>query len=110
AYLLKTEHQLDLPRRLQIEFSQVVQREADASGTEMTAEKIWEIFHDEYLPSSDESRHWGRFALRGARSASSDAGPDTLAADITDHGEELTVEGSGNGPVDAFVAALGTRG
>ena len=110
AYLLKTEHQLDLPRRLQIEFSQVVQREADASGTEMTAERIWDIFLDEYLPSTDEARHWGRFSLRGARTASSDAGPDTLAADITDRGEVVTVEGSGNGPVDAFVAALGMRG
>jgi len=110
AYLLKSERQLDLPRRLQIEFSQVVQREADAAGTEMTADRIWEIFHDEYLPSTDQARHWGRFALHGARTSSSDAGPDTLAADITDRGEVVTVEGSGNGPVDSFVAALGTRG
>ncbi|MFP5360132.1 MAG: 2-isopropylmalate synthase [Actinomycetes bacterium] len=110
AYLLKTERHLDLPRRLQIEFSRVVQREADATGAEMTAEHLWRIFEDEYLPSPDPARAWGRFALVGTRATSSDAGPDTLAADITDSGTSVTVEGSGNGPVAAFVAALGTRG
>ncbi|WP_062521135.1 2-isopropylmalate synthase [Demequina silvatica] len=110
AYLLKTERHLDLPRRLQIEFSRVVQREADASGAEMTADKLWEIFQDEYLPATDPADKWGRFSLIGTRATSSDAGPDTLAADITDGGAPVTVEGSGNGPVAAFVAALGTRG
>jgi 2-isopropylmalate synthase len=110
AYLLKTEHQIDLPRRLQIEFSQVVQRAADTTGTEMTADAIWQIFQDEYLPATDEAAAWGRFELRGTRTTSSDTGPDTLAADIGDRGEQLTIEGSGSGPLAAFVAALGTRG
>ena len=110
AYLLKAEHHLDLPRRLQIEFSRVVQREADASGAEMSAADIWRIFEDEYLPATDPDRAWGRFALQGTRATSSDAGPDTLAADLVDGGTAVTIEGSGNGPVDAFAAALGTRG
>ncbi|WP_062289104.1 2-isopropylmalate synthase [Demequina phytophila] len=110
AYLLKTERNLDLPRRLQIEFSRVVQREADASGAEMTADNLWHIFQDEYLPATDPELKWGRFSLVGTRATSSDVGPDTLAADITDAGVPVTVEGSGNGPVAAFVAALGTRG
>ncbi len=110
AYLLKAEHHLDLPRRLQIEFSRVVQREADASGLEMTAADIWRIFEDEYLPATDPAKKWGRFALQGTRATSSDTGPDTLAADIADAGTPVTIEGSGNGPVDAFAAALGTRG
>ena len=110
AYLLKAEHHLDLPRRLQIEFSRVVQREADASGVEMSAADIWQIFEDEYLPATDPAHTWGRFALHGTRATSSDDGPDTLAADIADAGVALTIEGSGNGPVDAFAAALGTRG
>jgi len=110
AYLLKAEHHLDLPRRLQIEFSRVVQSEADASGAEMSAADIWRIFEDEYLPASDPDRAWGRFALQGTRATSSDAGPDTLAADLVDGGTAVTIEGSGNGPVDAFAAALGTRG
>ncbi|MDN4476493.1 2-isopropylmalate synthase [Demequina sp. SYSU T00192] len=110
AYLLKTERNLDLPRRLQIEFSRVVQRAADASGAEMTADSLWRIFEDEYLPAADPERAWGRLALVGTRGTSSETGPDTLAADITDGGQEVTIEGSGNGPVAAFVAALGTRG
>lgn len=110
AYLLKAEHHLDLPRRLQIEFSRVVQREADASGVEMSAADIWQIFEDEYLPASNPENKWGRFALQGTRATSSDAGPDTLAADLVDGGNAVTIEGSGNGPVDAFAAALGTRG
>ncbi|WP_062466690.1 2-isopropylmalate synthase [Demequina maris] len=110
AYLLKTERNLDLPRRLQIEFSRVVQRAADASGAEMTADSLWQIFEDEYLPAADPERIWGRLALVGTRGTSSETGPDTLAADITDGGQAVTIEGSGNGPVAAFVAALGTRG
>ncbi|NYI41070.1 2-isopropylmalate synthase [Demequina lutea] len=110
AYLLKAEHHLDLPRRLQIEFSRVVQREADASGVEMSAADIWQIFEDEYLPATDPGHAWGRFALQGTRATSSDVGPDTLAADLVDGGTPVTIEGSGNGPVDAFAAALGTRG
>jgi 2-isopropylmalate synthase len=110
AYLLKAEHHLDLPRRLQIEFSRVVQREADASGVEMSAGDIWQIFEDEYLPASNPENKWGRFALQGTRATSSDAGADTLAADLVDGGNAVTIEGSGSGPVDAFAAALGTRG
>lgn len=110
AYLLKAEHHLDLPRRLQIEFSRVVQRVADASGAEMSADDIWRIFEDEYLPATDPEQTWGRFALQGTRATSSDADQDTLAADIVDGGAAVTIEGSGNGPVDAFAAALGTRG
>ncbi len=110
AYLLKSERHLDLPRRLQIEFSRVVQRAADESGTEMSAEAIWQIFEDEYLPAPDAAKAWGRFSLQGTRTTSSDTGPDTLSADVIDAGEALTMEGSGSGPVDAFVAAIGTRG
>ncbi|WP_084102124.1 2-isopropylmalate synthase [Demequina sp. NBRC 110051] len=110
AYLLKTERNLDLPRRLQIEFSRVIQVVADASGKEQTAENIWTTFRDEYLPSPTAEGQWGRFSLRGTRTTSTDAGEDTLAADITDNGAAVTIEASGNGPVAAFVAALGTRG
>ncbi len=110
AYLMKSEYNLDLPRRLQIEFSRVVQVEADASGTEMTASRLWEIFEDEYLPAPDPANKWGRFALQGTRTSSTDAGPDSLEADLIDNGELVTVNGSGNGPVAAFVAALATRG
>ena len=110
AYLLKADRHLDLPRRLQIEFARVVQRATDTSGTEMTSGDLWEIFADEYLPATDDAQRWGRFRLAGTRTSSSDAGPDSLEADLVDKGEAVMIEGTGNGPVDAFVRALESRG
>jgi 2-isopropylmalate synthase len=108
AYLMKTEHHLDLPRRLQIEFSQVVQRVTEDEGGEVPAGKLWTIFADEYLPTPESP--WGRLALRGMRQASEDGGVDQLTVEVVDRGEAVTLEGSGNGPIAAFVAALADRG
>ncbi|MFC6707594.1 2-isopropylmalate synthase [Flexivirga alba] len=109
AYLLKTEHQLDLPRRLQIEFSAVVQQHTDAAGGEVTAERLWEAFQDEYLPSTGEGESaWGRFQPVTHTLESGEDGRDRIVAKMTDHGEQITVEGEGNGPIDAFIAALAT--
>src|SRR5690606_26889019 len=63
AYLLKSDHAIDLPRKLQIEFSGVVQAKTDAEGGEVTSEQIWSIFNDEYLPAADTAAKWGRFEL-----------------------------------------------
>lgn len=114
SYLMKTEKDLDLPRRLQIEFSQVVQRFTDQMGTEVTADDLWRIFVDEYLPwgsaevpaTSSTLDSWGRFELRGTRATSSRGDEDTLEVDLLDNGEPITIHGSGNGPVAAFVTAL----
>ncbi len=106
AYLMKTEHQLDLPRRLQIEFSRVVQERTDAAGGEVTAAEIFSIFSDEYLPSPSGTPDWGRFALRATRSASEVDGTDALEVDLLDSGTATTVSGTGNGPIAAFCAAL----
>src|SRR6185503_17075231 len=65
AYLLKAEQNLELPRRLQIEFSQVIQRHTDDVGGEVSGAEIWTAFQDEYLPNP--AAPWGRFALRGTR-------------------------------------------
>jgi 2-isopropylmalate synthase len=71
AYLMKNEYHLDLPRRLQIEFSQVVQRHTDEEGGEVTAPELWKIFSDEYLPAVEaEQANWGRFSLNGMRHSS----------------------------------------
>ncbi|KQS96910.1 2-isopropylmalate synthase [Cellulomonas sp. Leaf395] len=112
SYLMKSEKDLDLPRRLQIEFSQVVQRHTDQHGTEVTADELWHIFNDEYLPVEAESPFapWGRFSLRGTRGTSVEDGPDTLEVDLVDRGVPRTLQGSGNGPVAAFVAAVKTLG
>lgn len=112
SYLMKSEKDLDLPRRLQIEFSQVVQRHTDQHGTEVTADDLWHIFNDEYLPVEAGSPFapWGRFSLRGTRGTSVEDGPDTLEVDLVDRGVQRTLRGSGNGPVAAFVAAVKTLG
>jgi 2-isopropylmalate synthase len=108
SYLMKSEHQLDLPRRLQIEFSQVVQRHTDDEGGEVSPAQLWQIFSDEYLPTAGSE--WGRIALRGMRHTSEEvdgaAGADHLQAEIVDAGQVVNVEGHGNGPIAAFVAAL----
>jgi len=60
AYLLKADHNLDLPRELQIEFSGVVQGKTDTEGGEVSSDEIWAIFMDEYLPSTTADDKWGR--------------------------------------------------
>ena len=112
AYLMKTERSLDLPRRLQIEFSRTVQNVTDTSGREVTADELWRIFTDEYLPAEPGSGldTWGRFALRGSRTVSAQDGPDHLSVELTDRGVARSLEGEGNGPLDAFVRALATLG
>jgi 2-isopropylmalate synthase len=108
SYLMKHERHLDLPRRLQIEFSRAVQAFTDTHGGEVSADDLWEIFSDEYLPvqPGGSLEPWGRFALRGTRAESGAEGPDTLSVDLTDNGREITLQGTGNGPIAAFVDAL----
>ena len=109
AYLMKHEYNLDLPRRLQIEFSQVIQQHTDDAGGEVAPADMWRIFADEYLPSDSEP--WGRFRVRGMRVTSDDAGIDHLSVDVEDHtrpdGDQLVhLEGHANGPISAFVQAI----
>jgi 2-isopropylmalate synthase len=108
AYIMKAEHQLDLPRRLQIEFSHVVQARTETAGGEVSSADMYAIFIDEYLPSPSGS--WGRFRLLGSRQESQADRVDDLSVDMEDAGERVTLEGRGNGPIDAFCAALSTRG
>ncbi|MDU0312180.1 2-isopropylmalate synthase [Phycicoccus sp. M110.8] len=111
AYLLKKEHQLDLPRRLQIEFSGVVQAKTDTEGGEVSAAQLWDVFQDEYLPAVDGAANtWGRFTPVTHSLITEDGGVDRITATMLDHGQEVTVEGSGNGPIAAFIDALSTLG
>ena len=108
AYLLKSEHHLDLPRRLQIEFSKIVQIKTDTQGGEITAEELWSIFEDEYLPT--QNAPWGRFRLKGL-SQTSVLGEDVhLTVSITDRGELHELTGQGNGPIAAFSNILQSHG
>jgi 2-isopropylmalate synthase len=109
AYLMKTDYQLDLPRKLQIEFSKVVQSIAE-SGGEITSLQLWQAFTDEYLPSADPEFKWGRFELLKMRSESNLDGNVALTVMLRDGDTELEAHGAGNGPVSAFLDVLSGRG
>ena len=111
AYLLGTTRKLELPRRLQIEFSHIVQRHTDTYGGEVDGARLWSIFADEYLPAAAapeaELSRWGRFELRGATLTSTGDDKDsTLTVTLVDGGQEKRLTAVGNGPLDAFVTAL----
>jgi 2-isopropylmalate synthase len=103
AYVMKTGHSLDLPRRLQIEFSKVIQARTDAEGGEVTPNEIWEIFTAEYLAE-------GAVALLDHQSSSVVEGKHMLSAEVSVNGAAREVEGVGNGPISAFCAALASVG
>jgi 2-isopropylmalate synthase len=98
AYIMKADHHLDLPRRLQIEFSQVIQRHTDTEGGEVGAARMWEIFSAEYLEPQP-------FELLTYTSASQD-GAEVVRATVRAGGAEHVMSGSGNGPIAAFCDAL----
>jgi 2-isopropylmalate synthase len=112
AYLLKSDHALDLPRKLQIEFSGVVQAKTDAEGGEVTSEQIWDIFQDEYLPAPAEQSEskWGRFELTRTRTASDMSGSVSLQVELRIGDETLDTQASGNGPIAAFLNVLADQG
>ncbi len=106
AYLLKADHALDLPRKLQIEFSAVVQAKTEAEGGEVTSDQIWEIFHDEYLPAHSTDNRWGRFELQSTATASDLAGSTRLDVMLRIGDAAAPATGTGNGPIAAFLAIM----
>jgi 2-isopropylmalate synthase len=110
AYLLKTDHALDLPRKLQIEFSGVVQAKTDAEGGEVTSAQIWDIFQDEYLPAPVDDDKWGRFELHRTSTSSDLAGVTALQVELRIGDQVVGASASGNGPIAAFLAVLGDQG
>jgi 2-isopropylmalate synthase len=108
AYIMRTEHKLDLPRRLQIEFSQVIQQVTDSEGGEVGPGEMWATFSGEYLP--DPAAPWGRFKLMGVKQDSAVDGDTNIDVILNDGGQEFQLGGHGNGPVAAFCDALSTHG
>jgi 2-isopropylmalate synthase len=100
AYIMKTEHGFDLPRRLQIEFSKTIQHITEDSGTEISPVVMWDAFKTEYLPATP-TMHLDSHELK-----SDSTGATTITAQITVDGARQTVIGQGNGPIDAFVQGL----
>ena len=103
AYIMKAEHQLELPRRLQIEFSRVIQAHTDAEGGEVSPAQMWEAFSAEYLAE-------GPATLLAHHTSSVVDAKDALAVELRLDGQERQIEGTGNGPISAFCDALNSVG
>jgi len=103
AYVMKAEHALDLPRRLQIEFSRLIQTHTDTEGGEVSPAEIWETFSAEYLAE-------GSVALLGHQASSVVEDKNALTAEVRVDGVAREVEGTGNGPISAFCDALASIG
>jgi 2-isopropylmalate synthase len=104
AYIMKSEHHLELPRRLQIEFSRVVQAHTDADGGEVSPQEMWTIFQREYL-TPDAPLH-----LISVNSISGAGRTDTITAKVLSRGAIREISGEGNGPVSAYVDAISSLG
>jgi 2-isopropylmalate synthase len=100
AYIMKSEHKMELPRRLQIEFSRVIQEHTDGEGGEMTPEAIWADFSREYLERETPLK------LNSVHTSSAAGEKDALSVNVYVDGELRTLQGTGNGPIAAFVNAL----
>ncbi len=100
AYILKAEHKLELPRRLQIEFSRIVQNLTDSEGGEISPEEIWAAFTAEYLDRRTP------LDLNSVHTSSAAGEHDSLTVNVYVNGENRTLHGSGNGPIAAFVSAI----
>ena len=99
AYLLEKDHGLSMPRRLQVEFSQVIQRITDKTGKEISPSDIWETFQKTYLNTNGNYE----FIEHSIESIKEE---DLLKAKLKINGQEVEIEGKGNGPIDAFTNAL----
>ncbi len=104
AYVMEQDYGLELPRRLQIEFSQVIQKIADATGKEISPDLIWNSFETEYLGQPEAT-----YRFKGHRTLPDAHASDrrSLTAEVEVQGETITLEGAGTGPIDAYIDALG---
>ncbi|WP_144759299.1 2-isopropylmalate synthase [Curtobacterium sp. 9128] len=110
AYLLKTDHAIDLPRKLQIEFSGVVQQRTDTEGGEFSSEKIWDLFRDEYLPAPVDEDKWGRYEITKTATSSDFDGTTKLSVALRVDDGSVTAEAVGTGPIDAFLSVMREQG
>jgi 2-isopropylmalate synthase len=100
AYVMKSEHKLELPRRLQIEFSRVVQEHTDSAGGEVSPDDMWRYFRETYIDREQPLK------LNSVHTSSAAGERDLLTVKVYVDGQPMTLEGRGNGPIAAFVDAL----
>jgi len=111
AYLLKSEYGIDLPRRAQIEFSGVVQKFTETSGSEVSAQQLWTIFRDEYLPSRDGSGStWGHYRITSISTHAEDQANTVLEIGLDVGGEHKERTAQGTGPIDALINLFNREG
>ena len=102
AYLLEADHHVRLPRGAEVEFSGIVQREADTTGKEISSARIWELAEEHYI------RQTGRFELLAfdVSKATADGSSERVVATVRHDGREVSISATGNGPISAFVDAM----
>lgn len=110
AYLLKEEFNMDLPRRAQVEFSQVVKDYTDDRGGEVTGRLLWDIFTQEYLPAKDTAEAWGKYRMLSSKSSTTESGEFSMTVEMSVDGETITREAEGNGPISALVKMFDQAG
>jgi len=110
AYMLKTDHKIDLPRRAQVEFSAVVKEYTDTHGGEITSDMLWQVFSDEYLPAENPQDGWGHYHLVSSTSSTTEQGEFSMEVQMDREGETVTRSATGNGPISALVAMYNQAG
>jgi 2-isopropylmalate synthase len=104
AYIIEKDHGLSLPRRLQIDFSKVIQKIADQTGKELEADLIWKTFDESYINLNGVFEYIGHEITSENNSEGTQI--DVITLTIKKNGNKVILSGSGNGPIDSFISAL----
>ncbi|MDA9724948.1 2-isopropylmalate synthase [Gammaproteobacteria bacterium] len=100
SYILEQDYGVSLPRRMQIDFSQVIQRQADETGKELDSKEIWESFENYYLKNNSKKISYNSHEIQSSKEK------DVIKLSLLESNKEIQIEGTGNGPIDAFINAL----
>ena len=103
SYILEQDYGVTLPRRMQIDFSQVIQKQADETGKELNSKEIWQSFEENYLKNHPDRITYSSHEIQSTKEK------DKIKLSLVENGKQITIEGAGNGPIDAFINALNTR-
>ena len=103
SYILEQDYGVTLPRRMQIDFSQVIQKQADETGKELNSKEIWQSFEENYLKNHPNRITYSSHEIQSTKEK------DKIKLSLVENGKQITIEGAGNGPIDAFINALNTR-
>ena len=100
SYILEQDYGVTLPRRMQIDFSQVIQKQADETGKELDSKEIWESFENYYLNNNSKKISYNSHEIQSSKEK------DVIKLSLIENKKEIQIEGTGNGPIDAFINAL----